>query len=85
MPYIAFDYSGQLISEADTGGNYHHAYIPLAHGSVAPAVDANTRTYQLSPASVLENPPGNSTNIAYNVIDIAPLTGRAVLQYYKMQ
>jgi prepilin-type N-terminal cleavage/methylation domain-containing protein len=85
MPYLAFDYSGRLISELDGSGNYHHAYVPLAHGSVYPAMDPNTKIFQLSPASVLENPPGNSTNISYNIIDIDPLTGRAVLQYYQIQ
>ena len=83
-PYIAFDYSGKLISEMDASGTYHHAYIPLAHGSVAPAINPTTKTYQLGSASVLEIPPGNSTNISYNVVDIDSLTGRATLQFYKM-
>ena len=32
----------------------------------------------------MEMPPGNSTNIAYNIVHIDWLTGRAVLEYHKM-
>jgi len=31
----------------------------------------------VSPSDITENPPGNSANISYNVIDVDPLTGRA--------
>jgi prepilin-type N-terminal cleavage/methylation domain-containing protein len=80
LPYIAFDYRGQLVSGRDE-------YIPLAHGSVLPAIDPNTKALQIgvndSP-DVMEMPPGNSTNIAYNIVHIGWLTGRAVLEYHKM-
>jgi prepilin-type N-terminal cleavage/methylation domain-containing protein len=89
MPCIIFNSLGQLLGPDgktifNRPGNGHE-YIPLAQGSVAPAMDANTKAYQLSAPSVTENPPGNSTNISANIIDIDPLTGRAVLQYYKIQ
>ena len=66
-----------------------HAYIPLAHGNVLPAIDPNTKAFVLTnlPAGdpqVLEIPPGNSTN-TYNVIHIDPLTGRATLETPQMQ
>jgi prepilin-type N-terminal cleavage/methylation domain-containing protein len=87
MPCIAFDYSGKLISEAG-----HDAYIPLAHGSVSYGVDPATKTPQLTavaPGDVSEIPPGNSgignNNFSYNVIHIDALTGRAVLEFYKLK
>jgi type II secretory pathway pseudopilin PulG len=77
LPYIAFDYRGQLVSGRDE-------YIPLAHGSVLPATDPNTRALQFGSPDVLESPPGNSTGISYNIVHVNPLTGRAVLEYHKM-
>lgn len=83
VPYIAFNYLGQL---TDDGQNLasRHEYIPLARGSIVPAVDPVTKTFQLRPPQLYEVPPGNSTN-AYNLIDIDPLTGRATLQEPKVQ
>jgi prepilin-type N-terminal cleavage/methylation domain-containing protein len=83
LPYIAFDYRGQLVSGSTE-------YVPLAQGSVLPATDPNTKTLQFGPGpnyapDVLEVPPGNSTNISYRIVDVDPLTGRAVLLYHKMQ
>ena len=84
LPYIAFNYLGQLVSEVDTSGNYHDAYIPLAHGSVLDAADAN-KALQFAPPAVHETPPGNSTNLAYNIVHVDALTGRAVLELHKIQ
>ena len=87
MPCIAFDYSGRLVSQADPSGNYHNADIPLARGSVAYGYNG-TKTPQLIPvkaSGVTEVPPGNSTSVAYNVVHIDALTGRAVLQFFKIQ
>ena len=83
LPCLMFDSFGHLL---DQNGQIstRHEYIPLAHGTVFAAVNGTTKAYQLSSPSVEENPPGNSTNISANIIDIDPLTGRAVLQYYKM-
>jgi hypothetical protein len=90
LPYIAFNYLGQLSFDGQTMAN-RHEYIPLARGSVLAAIDPVARVFLLNlnppPAGspqVSEIPPGNSTN-AYNIIDIDPLTGRATLQEPKMQ
>lgn len=85
MPCIEFDYSGRLISEVDASGNYHDAYIPLAQGTVYPAHDPGTKALELAPAVVTEIPAGNSTSIAYNVIHVDALTGRAVLESFKVK
>jgi prepilin-type N-terminal cleavage/methylation domain-containing protein len=84
LPYIAFDYRGQLVSEMDASGNYRDAYIPLAHGSVLPAIYPNTKALQFGSPDVAETPAGNSTNLSYNIVHIDWLTGRAVLEYHKM-
>jgi prepilin-type N-terminal cleavage/methylation domain-containing protein len=74
LPYIAFNYVGQLASGRDE-------YIPLARGSVGFARDAN-KVPQFSPypPKVIENPPGNSTN-NYNLIHIDWVTGRARVEH----
>jgi prepilin-type N-terminal cleavage/methylation domain-containing protein len=76
LPYIAFNYLGQLTSGQDE-------YIPLAHGSVGDAVDG-TKALQFASPTVTETPPGNSTNSAYNLVHIDGLTGRAVLEFQKI-
>lgn len=89
MPFIAFNYLGQLTFD---GANLspRDEYIPLAQGSVSFALDPATKT-PLIPASPLtandisENPPGNSTNISYNIVHIDALSGRAVLEFHKLQ
>ena len=78
LPYIAFDYQGQLVSGRDE-------YIPLAHGSVLPAIDTGTKALQFGNPDVLEMPPGNSTDISYNIVHINWLTGRAVVEHHKIQ
>jgi prepilin-type N-terminal cleavage/methylation domain-containing protein len=83
LPYIAFNYLGQLVS----GQN---EYIPLAHGSVLPAMDPATKMFVLNIAppsspTVSETPPGNSSSSSFNIIDIDWLTGRATLQFQKVQ
>jgi len=80
LPYIAFDYSGQLVSGQDPSGEY----IPIAKGSVLFARDSFTKAFQFNPPDVAENPPGNSIN-SYNIVHIDRLTGRAVLEYQKVQ
>jgi prepilin-type N-terminal cleavage/methylation domain-containing protein len=88
LPYIAFNYLGQLVSSAndqDAAGN--GVDIPLAQGAVSYGYDGATKTPQLTPLAagdITENPPGNSTNISYNIIHISPLTGRATLLHYRM-
>jgi len=77
LPYIAFDYRGQLVSGRDE-------YLPLAQGSMAPAINPATKALQLGSPDVAEMPPGNSTNIAYRIAHIEWLTGRARLEFHKM-
>ena len=91
LPYIAFNYLGQLTVDGQTVAA-RDEYIPLAHGSVMALANTGTKAYVLgSPPSVFsspdvaELPPGNSTNISYNVVHIDRLTGRAVLEFHKMQ
>jgi prepilin-type N-terminal cleavage/methylation domain-containing protein len=84
LPYIAFNYLGQLVSEVDASGNYHDAYIPLAHGAVSVVADGN-KALQFFLPTVREIPAGNSTNLAYNIVHVDALTGRAVLEYHKLQ
>ena len=87
LPYIAFNYLGQLtVDGVNLAGA--HEYIPLAHGSVSFGIDPSTKAPQLTavnPSDVTEVPPGNSTGSSYNIIDIDPLTGRATLQFQKVQ
>ena len=87
LPYVAFDYQGRLISEVSANGIYHHAYIPLALGTVSYGRDARKRPLPtpVSSSDITENPPGNSTNLSYNVIDINPQTGRASLHSFQMK
>jgi prepilin-type N-terminal cleavage/methylation domain-containing protein len=85
LPYIAFDYTGRLASGLGGDGNYHDAYIPLTQGSVLPARDPQTKKLQMASPSILESPPGNTTNISYSIIHIDALTGRAQLEYHKVQ
>jgi prepilin-type N-terminal cleavage/methylation domain-containing protein len=91
LPYIAFNYLGQLTTEALTPAPLtQDAYIPLAHGSVLPAIDPNTKALrignptQIGNPDVAEMPPGNSTNSAYNIVHVNWLTGRAVLEYHRL-
>jgi type II secretory pathway pseudopilin PulG len=85
LPYIAFNYLGQLVSDVDASGNYRDAYIPLAKGGISLARDSATKALQFGPADVTEMPPGNSTNSSYNIIHIDRLTGRAVLEFQKLK
>jgi prepilin-type N-terminal cleavage/methylation domain-containing protein len=93
------DFSGNMLSGAGRtlsitgfpmGPGYDQDFagggvdIPLAQGSMVYGHDAN-RALMMGQPGIVEMPPGNSTNIAYNVIHIDPLTGRATLEYHKMQ
>jgi len=87
LPFIAFNYLGQLSLDGQTLAQ-RDEYIPLAQGSVSPAMDVATKTFTLSAASspsVSETPPGNSTNSMYNIVHIDRLTGRATLEYQKVR
>jgi prepilin-type N-terminal cleavage/methylation domain-containing protein len=84
LPYIAFNYQGQLtVDGQNLAGN--DEYIPLAQGSIVPAVNVTTKALLFGSPSILETPPGNSTNISYNIVHIDALTGRATLEAHKVQ
>jgi prepilin-type N-terminal cleavage/methylation domain-containing protein len=85
LPYLAFNYQGQLISEVDPSGNYQDAYIPLAKGSISLGRDPGTKALTFYPPNVMEMPPGNSTGSSYNIVHIDRLTGRAMLEFQKVQ
>ncbi len=84
LPCIAFNYLGQLTFDGQNPAG-RDEYIPLARGSVYPALDPSSKALQFNPPSVTELPPGNSTNSAYNLVDVDPLTGRATLRFLKVQ
>jgi len=89
LPYIAFNYLGQLTFDGQNLAQ-RDEYIPLAQGSVSPAIDAATKALVIlnlpaGAASISETPPGNSTNSMYNIIRIDRLTGRATLAYQKVK
>ena len=83
LPYIAFNYMGQLTVD---GVNLapRDEYIPLAQGSPLYAMNSS-KALQFLPATFDESPPGNSTNSMFNVIHIDRLTGRAGLLKQKVQ
>jgi len=98
LPYIAFNYlgqlcnySGQLLLNANQGQDFDQDYagggvdIPIAQGSVLYYRDLTSHALQVGSPQVTEMPPGNSTNLAYNVVHVDPLTGRATLEYHKIQ
>ena len=89
LPWIAFNYQGQLLSTNGVDVATDHERIPLAQGSVYPAMNAGKQlqlgnTAASSP-TVRLIPPGNDTNISYNIVDIDPLTGRATLDFFKIK
>lgn len=85
LPYIAFNYLGQLTVDGQNMAQYDE-YIPLAEGSVVSALDPATKNPVLGVLpSVLETPPGNSTNSMYRIVHIDRLTGRATLEYQHVQ
>ena len=86
MPYLAFDSTGRLISETRDGVNFHHAYIPLAQGTVTYGIDLNKNPQPtaVAPGGITEVPAGNSTGISYNVIDIDAFSGRARLLVHQI-
>lgn len=86
MPCLIFDYTGRLISETPDNVNFHHAYIPLAQGTVGFGYDGNKQPTltPVLPQDITETPPGNSASISYNVIDVDPLSGRAKLLVHQI-
>jgi prepilin-type N-terminal cleavage/methylation domain-containing protein len=85
LPYIAFNYLGQLVSSSDQDYTGNGVDIPLVKGSVLTALDPATKTPQFNPAQILETPAGNGTNISYTIVHVDPLTGRATLLFHALQ
>ena len=84
LPCVAFNYLGQLTTDGQNPAGKDE-YIPLARGSVIPAMDPSSKALQFNSPSVSETPPGNSTSSAFNIVDVDPLTGRATLLFQKVQ
>jgi prepilin-type N-terminal cleavage/methylation domain-containing protein len=90
MPYIAFNYQGQVqvptynfTFDQDYTGN--GVDIPLVRGQVLATQNAATKGANFGAVQIVETPPGNGTNVSYNVVHIDPLTGRATLLYHAVQ
>jgi prepilin-type N-terminal cleavage/methylation domain-containing protein len=79
VSYIAFNYLGQLTTGDGTLLPYDEN-IPLDYGSLATARNPTNKLPVQGPVSIVETPPGNDTNSAYNVIHIDRMTGRARLE-----
>jgi len=79
VPYIAFNYLGQLTTGDGTVLPYDEN-IPLGYGSIAPAINPTNKMPVQGMPSIIESPSGSSTNSAYNVIHIDRMTGRARLE-----
>jgi hypothetical protein len=84
VPYIAFNYLGQL-TPGDGSLLPYDENIPLAHGSVSYSRDPNSKIARQGSVTFIETPPGNSTNVSYNIIHIDRLTGRARLERQEVQ
>jgi prepilin-type N-terminal cleavage/methylation domain-containing protein len=83
LPYVAFNSLGQPTIDGQNP-SYTAEYIPLAHGPVGYAVDLKKVPLPQPPLPE-EMPPGNSTGPSFNLVHIDGLTGRAVLEYQKVQ
>lgn len=85
LPCLAFNYLGQLTTQATTPVVLtQDEYIPLARGTVLPAMTP-AKMLLFLPPSITESPPGNTTNSAFTLVDVDPLTGRATLRYQQVQ
>jgi prepilin-type N-terminal cleavage/methylation domain-containing protein len=85
LPYIAFNYLGQLAVNDTTLWPDAYEYIPLAQGNVVYAADPNTKALQFAAPDATETPAGNSTNSMFSIVRIDRLTGRATLLQQKIQ
>ena len=76
IPYVVFNYLGQLASGSDET-------IPLVRGSIFYHRDANGQLDRQAP-DILENPVGNSISVS-NHLRIDWLTGRARIEQAQLQ
>jgi prepilin-type N-terminal cleavage/methylation domain-containing protein len=79
LPYIAFNYLGQL-TPGDGSVLAYDENIPLSYGSILQPRTNTTKAYVRGMPNATETPVGNSTNISYNVVHIDRITGRARLE-----
>ena len=87
LPYIAFNYLGQLTTNG-VDPSYQDEYIPITQGSVAYGYDGPTKTPRLTLVAdkdIVETPAGNSTSSMFTLVHIDALTGRARLEFQKVQ
>jgi prepilin-type N-terminal cleavage/methylation domain-containing protein len=76
LPYIAFNYLGQL-TPGDGSVLPYDEYIPLTYGRLRQPRDGNSKAYIQGLPTATEVPAGGSTGISYNLIHIDRFTGRA--------
>ncbi len=87
LPYVAFNYLGQLTTNG-VDASYQDEYIPLAQGNVAFGYSASTKSATLTTVTagdVTETPLNGSTSSAFTLVHIDALTGRARLEFQKVQ
>ena len=87
LPYIAFNYLGQLTTNG-IDPSYQDEYIPLAQGTVAYGYNGQTKTPTLTPLTaggIVEAPANSSTSSMFTLVHIDALTGRARLEFQKVQ
>ena len=87
LPYIAFNYLGQLTTNG-IDPSYQDEYIPITQGSVAYGYDGPTKTPRLTLVAdkdIVETPASNSTSSMFTLVHIDALTGRARLEFQKVQ
>jgi prepilin-type N-terminal cleavage/methylation domain-containing protein len=84
VPYLAFNYLGQLASPFDTRDPRGLDYIPISQGASTVPRDPVTKVAVKSLPQVNELPIGNTTN-TYNLVAIESLTGRAHIEHPKIK
>jgi prepilin-type N-terminal cleavage/methylation domain-containing protein len=85
VPYIAFNYMGQLVNAADLP-TQRDELIPLAEGRAFVGRDPNTKVPTRTLPTFTESPPGNATNsLSYNLVKVDWLTGRARVERREVQ
>ena len=77
LPFVGFDYRGQLIKPFGSQGTRGDEFINLVKGTVLPAKNAQG-LYEIAPAEVIETPRNNTTNNPVIQIDWQTGRGRVV-------
>ena len=87
LPFIAFNYLGQLTTNG-VDASFADEYIPLAQGSVGYGYNGKTKSPTLTTVAakdIVETPAGSSTGSTFNLVHVDALTGRARLEFQKVQ